>query len=173
MRQRTMLWACVAVALLGATSCVGVEDFFTNEFLRNLGLGEQPAALPGAAPVLSVSIDNRTGRTIEALLSFRLSGDTVEQRIFTVAPGITSGTALVCPVDEITLGDVSDLDRVGVVVRLGNGGEADPVVEVEPFGVLLREGANYDCGDAVTFAVFPSSATRSGYQTIAEIQRAP
>ena len=46
------------------------------------------------------------------------------------------------------------------------------MIEVEPFGVLLRNGANYDCGDGVTFAVTNSGATLSGYQVFAFIERA-
>ncbi|GAF86848.1 unnamed protein product, partial [marine sediment metagenome] len=44
-------------------------------------------------------------------------------------------------------------------------------IEVEPFGVLLQEGINYDCGDVITFTILPSSATLSGYQSFAFIRR--
>ena len=105
-------------------------------------------------------------------LSWRVERDTVETRIFTIGPDGTLGEVLFCPVDEVTLGDVGDLDALGAAVRLGGEGPNDPFVEVEPFGVLLKDGANYDCGDSITFTVQPSSATPSGYQIFALIQRA-
>ena len=88
------------------------------------------------------------------------------------APAST-GRAVNCPVTEITLGDIADLSQTGALVRLGDGTPDDPFVEVEPFGILFKVGANYDCGDSVTFAVVPSAQTASGYQTIAFVQRAP
>ena len=49
---------------------------------------------------------------------------------------------------------------------------AIPYIDVEAFGVLLREGVNYDCGDSLLFVVEPSGVTRSGYETIAYFRRA-
>jgi hypothetical protein len=71
----------------------------------------------------------------------------------------------------MTLGDVGNLDATGAIVRLGGGTADDPYIEVEPFGVLLQEGINYDCGDVITFTILPSSATLSGYQSFAFIRR--
>jgi hypothetical protein len=95
----------------------------------------------------------------------------VTQRTDDLAPGAKSGATFICPVEEITLGDVSDLTAIGAVVRIGSGGGSDPVIEVDPFGVLLREGANYDCGDRVTFRVVESDVSLSGFQIIAFIER--
>ena len=69
------------------------------------------------------------------------------------------------------MGDISNLASTGAVVRLGSGSPNDPIVEVEAFGVLLRDGANYDCGDRVTFAIQQASANLSGYGIVAYIQR--
>lgn len=143
-----------------------------------LGLsGEQVATLPGDAPGLLVSVENRTGRWIDIVVSYRDRDDNATAYTTLVGPWDKGAQMLVCPVREITLGDVSDLEAAGVVVYLMD--EMDevedptqvPYVEVDPFGTLLREGVNYDCGDELLFVVQPSSDTRSGYRTFAFIRR--
>jgi hypothetical protein len=166
----TLAIVCLMLALLPA-GCVDVGGFFNPEFLQQLGVQAKAASTPGEAPSLLVEVENRTGRPIEYLLSWRQADSEVEQ-----LPGVLDvdgkdGLVLFCPVEELTLGDVSNTDATGAVVRLGNGGASDPLIEVEPFGVLLQEEINYDCGDSVTFAVQRSSATLSGYQIFAFIRR--
>jgi hypothetical protein len=88
---------------------------------------------------------------------------------------------LVCPVTEITLGDVTNLSQSGAWVVLQDVQAAAldqagapvnvPFVDVEPFGVLLRETVNYECGDELQFLVQPSGATRSGFGTEVLIRR--
>jgi hypothetical protein len=151
--------------------CAGVGTLFNPEFLEQIGATSSAAALPGEAPAVLVEVENNTGHTIDYLLTYRDSTGVV-QRPNVLGAGLKQGTALVCPVEEVTLGDVSNLDAVGAVVRLGNETPADPFIEVEPFGVLLRDGVNYDCGDVVNFTIQPSSASRSGYQVFAFIRRA-
>lgn len=142
-----------------------------------LGTGGPAVSLPGDAPALRVGVENRTARTVQMLVSWRDADDQVQQSLFTLQAGASNSQAVVCSVPELTLGDVGNLESIGAVVVLGSGtvgGDGtpiDPVIDVEPFGVLLREGANYNCGDYVNFAVVRSSATRSGYQVIAFIQR--
>ena len=163
---------CLIVA--GAAGCAGdITNLFNDEFLNQLGVTQRAATLPGAAPAIVVHVENRTNRTIDAVVSMRLGGDDVDSFLTNVPPGGSTGRVVLCPVTEITLGDIADLGRVGAVVRLGDGTPDDPTIEVEPFGVLFKDGANYDCGDSITFAVVQSSNTASGYQTIAFVQRAP
>jgi hypothetical protein len=95
----------------------------------------------------------------------------------TIGPLDKTAQMLTCPITELTVGDVSGLDQSGVRVYLvdsltGDGLVGTPFIEVDPFGTLLKEGVNYDCGDGVTFSVQPSSTTRSGYQIFAYIRRA-
>lgn len=169
--SRRWMAAVLIVAGVGLSGCAGLATLLDPEFLNAIGLGTQAASLPGEAPAVLVAVENRTSRTIEAFLSYRASADTVRSYTVVVEPGERTATALVCPVTEITLGDVGDLTRVGAIVRLGVGNAEDPIIEVEPFGVLLRETANYNCGDSLTFAVIASGQTRSGFQTIAFVQR--
>lgn len=169
MISRKLTLAFVALLLATGGCSFGLE-LFNGEFLSQLGLSDQAATLPGAAPSLLVQVENRTSKTIQAVVSYRLGTDEVKSFTLVLAPGLKSGQALICPVSEITLGDVTNLQSVGARVLLGqNPGSA--FVEVEPYGVLLKVGANYDCGDGILFAVTPSSATRSGYQTFAYISR--
>jgi hypothetical protein len=49
---------------------------------------------------------------------------------------------------------------------------SDPYIDVEPFGIVLQEGLNYECGDAITFSVQRSTETLSGYQIFAYIRSA-
>lgn len=163
----------LGAALLAGGCTAPLLGIFNSEFLSLLGIGDQAATIPGDAPAVLVQFENRTSRTVQAIVSYRQGSDNVDRFTVTVPSGLSNGQALVCPLTEITLGDVSNLDAIGAIVRLGNETENDAFIEVEPFGVLLRQGANYDCGDAITFVVQPSSATASGYQTVAFIQRAP
>lgn len=162
------LFALSAAGLcLGAVGCT---EFFSSEFLDVVGGAEPASALPGEAPALLVEVENLTGRTIDFQVTFRDSEEVVEEA---VVLGSTQkwARALVCPVEEVTLGDLANLDEVGVLVRLDDGTADDPVIEVEPFGVLLQDQVNYNCGDSVTFQVQTSGATQSGYRIFAYIRR--
>ena len=172
-RYHRILSAAACLSLVASLGCIGLSNLFTDEFLRQFGVTEQAASLPGAAPAVLVQVENRTQRTIEAIVSMRLGGDDVDSFVTVVPPGQSTGRSVNCPLTEITLGDIANLSLSGARVRLGDGTAADATVAVEAFGVLLKEGANYDCGDSVTFAVIPSSQTSSGYQTIAFVERAP
>ncbi|MBU0639999.1 MAG: hypothetical protein KKB50_14115 [Planctomycetes bacterium] len=168
-------WAGLLAIALALGGCVGspITASFNPEFLSDvLGLGTSAASVPGDAPAVLVLIENHTGRWIDAQLSWRVKSDVVDERLFTIPNGSELGEVLICPVEEITLGDVGNLSAIGAAVRLGNQGPNDPFVEVEPFGVLLKDGVNYECGDRITFSVRTSSATASGYQVFAFIQRA-
>jgi hypothetical protein len=160
----------IALALLMA-GCADPFSFFNPQFIQTLGVGQTVANLPGEAPAVLVEVDNQTNRPIEFLLTWRESEGEVERLTGGLAPELKDGLVLFCPLEEVTLGDVSDLDATGAIVRLGNGESNDPLIEVEPFGVLLQQGVNYDCGDSITFTVLPSSASLSGYQVFAFIRR--
>lgn len=167
-------WA--GFALLGASAgCLDpgalVTPFLNPDFASSIGLTQGAASIPGEAPAVLVAVENATGRVVEALVSWRDSEDQVVSRTVVIPVDGEVQETVVCPVSELTLGDVGNLRAVGAIVRLGNGGANDPIVEVEAFGVLLQEGVNYDCGDEVAFRVQPSSATLSGYQVFAYIRR--
>lgn len=173
MRHRAWIAPCLVTAgiIMAAGGCTGLTAIFNEEFLQAAALGPRAASLPGDAPSLLVAIENRTTRVVQAQVSFRTSTSQVQSYTTLVEGGEKTAQALVCPISELTLGDVSNLDQIGAIVRLGVGNANDPFIEVEPFGVLLKDGANYDCGDSVTFAIVPSGATLSGYQVYAFIQR--
>ncbi len=148
------------------------------EFLPSLGLGTQAASLPGnAAPGLLVSVENRTARWAEITVSYRSLG-TPDQFTTTVAPHDKSGQMLICPIEEITVGDLNSPKQSGARVFLldtvtdPNSLATAPFIDVDAFGQNLQEGVNYDCGDGVTFAVQESGAAQSGFQIFAYIQRA-
>ena len=165
---------CVLAAGCGA---IQVTNLLNPDFLTALGLGTPVATLPGVAPGLLVAVENRVDHPIVMVVSYRDQNDNVQSYTNTLAVGGTSATMLVCPVSEITLGDVSNLNQSGARVYLTSappdpnslGGAA--FIDVEPFASLLREGINYDCGDGLTFTVQTSTATRSGFQTFAFIRR--
>ncbi|TWT39935.1 hypothetical protein RAS1_43250 [Phycisphaerae bacterium RAS1] len=166
----------VGVLAVGAvcSGCTNATELLNPSFVEALGVTDQSvASLPDDAPAVLVAVENRTDRRITATLSWRGANDVTESFTFRrMFEGSRLAQAVVCPVTELTLGDVNNLDAVGVTVRLGDGGGNDPFVEVEPFGVLLKDDVNFNCGDAVTFVVQSSSTTRSGYQIVAYIQRA-
>ena len=137
-----------------------------------LKLTVSSANIPGDAPALLLEVENQTNRLVEAQLSWRTADGQAHFRVVALSPGDKRNEVLICPVDEITLGDVGDLTQPGAFVRLGAGGQNDPYIEVEAFGILLKDQANYNCGDAVTFSVQLSSQTLSGYQIYAYIRRA-
>jgi hypothetical protein len=151
--------------------CPGAEEFLNPSVFQSLGIGKVAANVPGEAPAIVIEVENGTERVIEFRVTWRDGDGQIQQRTEVLGVGDKFSEALICPIEEMTLGDVSNLDAVGAIVRLGDGTANDPYVEVEAFGVLLQEGINYDCGDAVTFTVLPSSLTLSGYQSFAFIQR--
>lgn len=157
-----------------------VASLLNPNLFDALGLGTRVASLPGDAPGLLVFVENRTDRYASVVVAYRDGDDKVDAYTTVVGPGERSGQMLVCPVTEITIGDVSNLGQRGAVVYLidsntvaGNTALLDgaPFIEVEPFGVLLLEGVNYRCGDGLTLAVQPSAENPSGYQTFAYIRR--
>ncbi|MGE3182887.1 MAG: hypothetical protein AB7N71_14745, partial [Phycisphaerae bacterium] len=163
----------VTMVALSSGCVLDVFSVFDPGFLTAAGLsGSRAATLPGDAPAVLVRVENQTSRIIDVQLAWREGAAGVETQSFSITPGVATSQALICPVTEITIGDVSDLTSPGARVRLGAGGANDPFVTVEPFGILLKEGINYDCGDAVMFQVTPSSETASGYRIFAFIQRA-
>lgn len=166
----------VVLGLLGAAGlcggCPGVQSMFDERFIAALGGGTRVASIPGTAPALLVAVENRTDRHIQAIVAYRDGEGTTDSYTTDVEPFARTAQALVCPIEQITLGSLSDPDAIGAVVYLGGGTLDDPFIEVEPFGVVLEEGVNFDCGDSLTFVVQPSGETLSGYQTFVFIRRA-
>jgi hypothetical protein len=158
----------IALCLCG---CLGTPEVINPAFFQSLGWTEVAADVPGEAPAIIIEVENGADRVIEFRMTWRDADGDINQRTGVLNVGEKYSEALICPIEEMTLGDVSNLDATGAVVRLGGGTSNDPYLEVEPFGVLLQEGVNYDCGDVVTFTVVRSSATLSGYQSFAYIQR--
>ncbi len=172
-RVRHQAAVALAAALAAASTggCPVVGSLLNPELTSALGLSSRASELPGEAPAVVFEVDNQTGRPIEFTLSWRDADEQIQQRRRILPDGEKFAEAVVCPVSEVTLGDVSNPEAVGAIVRLGDGTPNDPFIEVEPFGVLLQDGINYDCGDVVTFAVRPSGATDSGFQIFAFIRR--
>lgn len=177
MQQPTRILAgCLAIgaAVMG---CITPTELFDADFLQAIGVQSAAARLPGDTPSVVIGVRNDTSFRIEAQLSWRDGQGDVHTFAQSVFPneGATMGTPVLlsefCPVTELTLGDVSDLSATGAVVRLGNGSLADPFVQVEPFGVLLKEGVHYECGDRVVFSIRETTATPSGFQIFAEVER--
>ena len=168
----------LSVVLGGCIDLTQFTNALNPEFLSAMGLGTDVTSLPGDAPGLLVEVENRTDRWARAVVAYRDGDDNVASFTTLVAPSDKTGQMLVCPVAEITLGDLSSPGQSGVLIYLIDdvGGSLDsldsaPFIEVDPFGVLLQEGVNYDCGDGLVFTVEPSSAARSGYQTFAYVRR--
>ena len=167
----------VALAPTGCNPLLQLPNLFNPDLFELLGSGGKVASLPGDAPGLLVAVENRTDRWVQMVVSYRDQDE--EARSFTtlVAPLDKSGQMLVCPIQEITLGDVSNLQLSGARVFLVDEISADtdlasmPFIEVDAFGVLLIDAVNYNCGDGVTFAVQASSQAASGYRVFAYFRR--
>lgn len=169
----SMSWKSIlalSVVLLTFGACTDLQQVFNPTFLESLGIGGSVTDLPGEAPAIVMEVENGTQWLIEVKVTWRDSDNEIQELTRAIASGKKYAEALICPIKEITLGDVSDLKAVGAIVRLGTGASVDPYMEVEPFGVLLQQGVNYDCGDKITFKVLPSDATVSGYQVFAFIR---
>lgn len=163
--------AAGCMLLTTSSACIDPTTFLNPQFLAELGLRDQSSFIPGEAPAIVVVIDNKTDRQIEAQLSYRVGTSTVRTELRTLPPGTSTADAPLCPITELTLGDISNLELPGAIIRLGGGTADDAFLSIEPFGALLKEGINFDCGDAVRFTIQASSATASGYQIFAFIQR--
>lgn len=166
-RRIAILGCCLGLAVIGG--CAQAGSLFSPTFLQAFGVSQQAASLPGEAPALLVTVENKTSRHVEFLFSWRDSNDEVQSRNGGVDAGQPNGTMLVCPIKEVTLGDIGNLGATGAIVLLGSGTAADAFIEVEPFARLLEEGVHYDCGDEVKFTIEPSTATLSGYQIFARV----
>lgn len=173
MRIRTFLPAyVVCAALLPWIGGCANFDILSPTLLQDLGLSSEVSSTPGEAPAILLEVENQTQSVVEMRVTWRDGNGERQERTRTLGAGAKYAEAVVCPVEEVTLGDVGNLDAVGAIVRLGGGGANDAFIEVEPFGVLLQEDVNYSCGDSVNFAIVNSNATRSGFQIIAFIRRA-
>lgn len=163
-------WSGVAITLL-LGGCSGLSDLINPDFVSSLGAGRQVASLPGNAPAVLLVVENLTNKNIQATVAYRATEGGVQSFTDFIQAGEHTARALFCPIEEITLGDLTDLTASGAHVLLGNGTPTDPFVEVEPFGVVLKDTINYTCGDEVTFSVQASGATRSGFQVFAFIRK--
>ncbi len=162
--------ALLAMAL-GLCGCPSTQELLNPTVFQSLGVGTVAAGMPGEAPAVVIEVENGTERVIEFRVTWRDADGQIQERTEILGAGSKFSEALICPIEEMTLGDVGNLNDIGAIVRLGNGTTADAFIEVEPFGVLLQEEINYDCGDVITFTVLRSAATRSGYQSFAFIRR--
>lgn len=166
--------ALLGIALVG---CIDAGSFFDPNFISALGLGTRVSDLPDDAPGVRVTVANQTTEWTRIAVSYRDENSNVRSFTTTLAPGDETSQMLVCPVEEITLGDVTNLTTSGAVVYLVDRNvtitaetlQTAPFVEVEAFGVLLRDTINYSCGDEVEFSVLPAD-TNSGYRTFAFIK---
>lgn len=169
-------WKGCLLGGLALAGCLSPADVLNENFLQAVGLDLPAQRLPGEAPVIVLGISNETSFAIEAQLAWRDDEGEVQTFAPVVFPEEFGGSSVFlisefCPIQEITLGSISDLSSTGAVVRLGAGSANDPFIEVEPFGILLREGVHYNCGDRIVFSVRPSNATPSGFRIFAEIER--
>lgn len=156
--------------LLGALGgCFNPTSLLNPDFLSTIGLGSKVAIVPGENPAIVIEVENQTTHVVDTRLTVRDGAGNVSERQYTLGAGQKRSETWVCPVEAVTLGDVSDLTSTGAIVRLGNGDPADPFIVVEPFGVLLRNEINYACGQKVNFSVVTSGATQSGYQVFAYV----
>ena len=81
------LLSVTCLVLAATAGCAGnLTNLFSDEFLNQLGLRQRAASVPGAAPAIVVFVENRTNRTIDAVVSMRLGGDDVDSRC-APAPG--------------------------------------------------------------------------------------
>jgi hypothetical protein len=168
------VWGMLAVGLaVVVAGCVPLGDLLNADFAASVLQSQRVSLLPGEAPGFLVTVRNQTNRVVEMVVSYRDGDGDVQNYTSLLDKGDKASQMLICPVEEITLGNVANLNESGVRVALvENVSSATdpsqvPSTEVEAFGVLLRSGVNYDCGDSIEFVVRPSSATRSGYETVA------
>ena len=134
------------------------------------------SSLPEEAPGILVEVQNQTDLWIRVVVSYRGSSSTTENYTAFVAPRRKSGQMLSCPISEITLGDVQNLEATGARVFLADNVtdsstlDSFPYIEVDAFGVLLQDEVDYECGDGILFTVQASSLAASGYQTFAYVR---
>jgi hypothetical protein len=171
-RSIKLVLAVTAVGIGVGCTNFAVTDLLNPAFLDTLTGNTSQAALPGDAPTVLVSFDNRTSNPCAYTITYRTVNDAIETLDGEVGNGIEVAQAVPCPVFEITVGEITDLSESGVIVGLGGLSVNDPFIQVEPFGVLLREGVNFDCGDAVTFVLVETTATRTGYRVLAFVEQA-
>lgn len=174
--QLRMLGLATAFAALSSTgSCVTASDVFNTDFLS--GLFGQNATLPGDAPGLLVAVENRTTRPAQVVVSYRDGDDAVANYTTFISPQDKNQQLLLCPITEVTVGSVGDLEMSGAIVSLVPDATTAldqlPYIQVDPFGSILREEVNFNCGDEVLFVLDESTRTSSGYEVIAFIRRSP
>lgn len=172
--KRTMtLFAAIVLPLgIGCTN-FQVANLLNPNFLAEVTDTTSPASLPGQARSILVTFESRLNNPTQFTISYRTLNNEIPAPFSgSITPNSQLATAIACPILEITCGDITDLSAGGVFVGLAGQTDNDPFIAVEPFGILLREGVNYECGDGVTFVVLESQATASGYRVLAFVEEA-
>lgn len=161
------LWAVTFAALGGASGCLKSE--FVNEVA---GGGVVPLA-PGDTPFISVVVVNKTTKyTFDFVIGYQPSSTGFNAYgLSNVQPQVQLGVVLSCPVEEIGIGDPSDLTRPAMVLYTGqkstttaqtiDGVSGTVNVPYSAFPLTLKSGQDYECGDAVVFTVVEDP--NSGY----------
>lgn len=172
MRRSIALTACLLPLGLGCTN-FALTDLLSPTLVAELSNTASPASLPGTAQTVLVTFENRLDNPCRFEISYRTVNDQIPPPIMvTLGNDVQFAQAIACPVLEITVGDITDISEPGVFVGLAGQTDNDPFIAVEPFGVLLREGINYECGDGITFVLLESQATASGFRILAFIESA-
>lgn len=167
-----------AIFVVGLAGCTGFYEIFNSDVLGLFESGQSVSDLPGDAPGILVAVENRTTHTMRAVISYRDGDDNVRSYTTIIGAGDHTAQMLVCPIEEITIGSVTDLTTAGAVIYLSDPTDTTtsyddlPYVEVDAFGFLLQNDVNYACGDGLTFSVRADSTARSGYRTRVEIASA-
>lgn len=169
-------WVAAGVAaVLASAGCFSPLEILNDDFVEQITPGGGVATLPGGAPGVVVNVSNLTNLQAAVVISYRDGDGSVQVFTVTLQGGGESAQMLVCPVVEITAGSVSDLTAPSAVLALTTvpiTGDLTsvPYLEVEGYGVLLREGINFECGDGITFVLTASATNASGYEIGAYIR---
>jgi hypothetical protein len=165
---------CILAGPFWLAGCLSGGSILNPDLVPTLTGNEQVASLPGNAPAVVIAFENQTTKAAFADVSIRFGDNEVETVSYSlVGAGFRLASAYPCPVSQVTVGDVSDPSVGGVGIYLagtGNQGQTDTFTRVEPFGIILQEGATFECGDEITFALVPTNATPSGYRILAFIE---
>lgn len=154
-----------AVAVVAVVACLShLSGCLNPTFVNKLSSGSFVPLAPGDTPYVQVLVINGTlEKTIDVVLGFAPEYQGINAwGIAGIGPGNQQGFVLTCDVNQIGLGDPTDLSRPAMVIT---GEEGDAVnVPASAFPLTLASGRDFNCGDTVIFSIVDDRNNSYGIQ---------
>lgn len=156
--KRTIARTCLALA--AAFLLAGNVGCLNPAFINQVSNGSVVPTAPGDTPFVHVLVINATQElTASVLFGWTPDFQGYNSAGVIVFPEQQQGFLLACPVNQIGLGDPSNLITPAIILTTATGTEID--VPASAFPLVVAQGRDFRCGDTVVFTILDDSS--SGY----------